>query len=205
MPFSTIPRYSSDSESTISSEVPDEIDGVTCFAEAESTTWTLNQSSVAAIGPGVLATRSGVGRWIAVPSIVPNGYFFNLNGDLALADVDATPPAGDGGSAFFDGSRIFLATERITLFGMVQRCTGSAGNTTVEVWRYRAGAFFQLASMTVAAGAAFASATSLPPAGPDDVLVFGDLVLVRLANVQQDDGILTPCDLTVMLHTEVQP
>ncbi len=160
-----------------------------------------------AIAGGAAGFMSGADKTKidSLPSVVARGAVWNLNGDLALADVDATPPAGDGGSAFFDGTRIFLVSERITLFSMVQRCTGSAGNTTVEVWRYRAGVFFQLATMTVASGAAFASTTALPPAGPDDVLVFGDLVLVRLADVQQDDGISTPCDLTVTLHTEVQP
>jgi len=66
MPFSTVPSYSADSEATISSEVPDDIDGSSCFAQAEGTIWVLNTGSTATVGDGVLATRSGTGRWIAV-------------------------------------------------------------------------------------------------------------------------------------------
>lgn len=73
MAYSTVPSYQADDESTVSSEVPDTDDGSTCFAISEGTLWVLNTGSTATVGDGVLATRSGTGRWISVSTGASSG------------------------------------------------------------------------------------------------------------------------------------
>lgn len=206
MSFRTHPAYQSPSESEISSEVPDESDGVTAFAVAEQSFWVLSSTSVAPLSPFVISTRSGVGRWLRITTKGgPKEYFWNANGDLSLMDVGSLPPVGDGGDGFFDGTRVSTQSEQIVLFSAIQRCTGSSGSTDLEVWRLRGGVFFLLASMSIAFGAPFGVALAAPPAGPDDVLLISDIIITRVTSVQESDGVSVPCDLTVTLHTQVLP
>lgn len=205
------PSYLSQDQAQISSQVPDDEDGVTAFAEAEQTAWQLSKSSIVALGPNAIATKSGPGRWLEIQLVhnntSPNDLIWNLNGDIHLADVGAGAPVGDGGPGFFDGTRLIVSLngERITLLSAIQRCSGANGFTTVEVWRLRAGVYTLLSTLALPFGVPFTVANAPPPPGPDDILIFGDMALVRLISKQDDDGILSPCDLTVNIHTEVQP
>lgn len=135
-----------------------------------------------------------------LPSTVARELSWRANGDLSLFTVDATPPAGDGGDAFFDGATLIISPLRISLLSMTQRATGSAGVTTAEVWRVRGGVYFLLGTLANPVGLPLDVATTVPPAAPDDDLLFGDLVLVRFTAVQTADATDVPQDAVVQIH-----
>jgi hypothetical protein len=64
MSYRTKPGYTADSQANITAQVPDDEDGAIAFAIVEQTAWQLSKTSVATVGTGVLATKSGVGRWL---------------------------------------------------------------------------------------------------------------------------------------------
>jgi lysophospholipase L1-like esterase len=70
MPYRTAPHYSVDTEAELSSRVPDHEDGATAYVvDPESLSyWVLKGEANDALGPSVLATRSGLGRWCKVTS-----------------------------------------------------------------------------------------------------------------------------------------
>ena len=202
--FRTKPGYSATTVADISTEVPDDENGVIAFAETEQTAWQLSKFSTDPLSADVIATKSGIGRWLryrlANESFVPREISWRGNGDLSLFTVDAAAPVGDGGDSFFDGAVLITDPMRIVLLTMTQRASGSAGVTTAEVWRSRGGAFFLLGLLSIPAGLPLDAANTIPPPSPDDELIFGDLVLVRFTAVQTADPTTVPQDVVIQIH-----
>ena len=66
MSFSTHPDYTADNEANVTAEVNDSENGSSCWAAAEQSLWVLSKTSALPLGTNVLATQSGVGRWLRV-------------------------------------------------------------------------------------------------------------------------------------------
>jgi len=204
MAFQTKPSYTAATQSDISTEVPDTENGATAFAVLQQTSWQLSKTSAQPLGPNVIATKSGVGRWLRLRYAFSGRPTFewNANGDLTLFSPDTNPPSGDGGNSFFDGARFVSESFFIVGFSMIQRSTGGSGNSVVEVYRYRASTFTLLATLTIASGPVLATNTQLAPASPLDELQPGDLVMCRFFSVQSASPTLVPQDVTVQMEVQ---
>jgi hypothetical protein len=92
MSFKTHPDYTADTQANITAQVPDVEDGALAFATAEQTLWLLSKTSVLPLGPAVLATKSGVGRWLQVPTaaspVAPN--YVEVDLDFGTGGVQET-------------------------------------------------------------------------------------------------------------------
>jgi len=204
MSFRTHPSYTADTQSNITSQVPDSENGVMCYAELQNSYWVLNKSSAMPLGPRVIATKSGVGRWLRTSGLPGStaSFVFVANGDLGLFPTDLAAPSGDGGDSFFDCPRQILFDCAISGFTMSQRSDGDSGSTTVEVYRYRAATFFLLATLTIASGSPLQITVAAPPPAPDDLLQSGDIVMCKFTSVQDSSATNVPQDVCVTMETD---
>lgn len=196
--WNTKPSYLASTQVEISTEVPDEQDGVTAYASVEQTAWQLSKTSVLPLGAGVIATKSGIGRWLlAFPgSYLGRSYEWNLNGPLDGFGVDTTPLASlpsDGGNAVFDGTYLCDTNSTIASVELTQRVPGSAGTTSIEVIRRRAGVFASIATLSNVSTAAFAAVVSTPIVSDLNIL---DILFCRLRSVQTG----SPGDITARVR-----
>jgi hypothetical protein len=95
--YKTVPDYTATSQAVITSQVPDSEEGSMAYAITEKTAWVLQKTSADALGSNVIATKSGVGRWIkvalstvSVPAYSDYLYGLALNGSATLA-ANSTP------------------------------------------------------------------------------------------------------------------
>jgi len=204
MSFRTHPSYTADTQANITAQVPDIDDGVMCYAEAQNTYWVLDKSSTRPLGPRVINTKSGVGRWLrtsGLPGSSPSVSFV-ANGDLGLFSTDLAAPSGDGGDSFFDSPRQIMFDCLISGFTMSQRSDGDSGSTTVDVYRYRAATFLLLATLTIASGSPLQVVSAAPPPAPDDLLQSGDILMCRFNSVQASSATNVPQDVCVTMKID---
>lgn len=87
MSFQSHPDYTASNQARVSSEVDDSQDGASCWAVAEKTLWQLSLTDASALGPDVIATRSGIGRWLRIPTAGSSA-----NSAVVSLDFTAGPP-----------------------------------------------------------------------------------------------------------------
>ncbi len=97
MSFRTKPGYTADSQAEITSDVPDDEDGITAFAISEQTAWQLSKTSSATVGTNVLATKSGTGRWLRMSLATDSAsayddFFYGMGVDGAATFAVNTSP-----------------------------------------------------------------------------------------------------------------
>jgi len=85
--FQSHPDYTASNQASVSSEVDDSQDGASCWAVAEKTLWQLSLTDASALGPDVIATRSGIGRWLRIPTAGSSA-----NSAVVSLDFTAGPP-----------------------------------------------------------------------------------------------------------------
>lgn len=83
MSYRTKPGYTADTQANITAQVPDDEDGAIAFAIAEQTAWQLSKTSVEPLGPEVIDTRSGTGRWLAVRYGIQYTNFLQISESVA--------------------------------------------------------------------------------------------------------------------------
>lgn len=88
MSIFTHPDYTADTEANVTAQVSDSENGTLCWAAAEQSLWQLSKISVLPLGPNVLATQSGVGRWLRMPTAASG----SSNSTLVDFDFSAGPP-----------------------------------------------------------------------------------------------------------------
>ncbi len=108
--------------------------------------------------------------------------------------------ASDGGGALFGGALRVVEQLCVADWRMTRRQVGTSGTTIAEVWRRRAGAWTQLATLTIPqVMGPFAEAVAAPSSGQDPlaILEVGDVVVARLVSAETGN----PRDLSVALET----
>ncbi len=132
--------------------------------------------TTATVGAAVWA-RVGPGQTLST--------VFNASGDLSFAVLGAA--AGTVSlSALIDGTRSVALDGVITSVILNQQGDGTAGTTTAELYRRRAGAFTLLATISLAQGGGDYSQTAAVPAGALATITAGDRWYVQLIAAQTD-------------------
>jgi len=127
MSYKSRPDYSANSQAEISSQVSDLEDGVTCFATLEQTLWILSQTSSLAIGPSVIATRSGVGRWIQIPTYASPVASNHVDVDF---DFGSTPIQNT--SVYASASAAWVTSEMSISYRVLSTSTHTAEDAAIE-------------------------------------------------------------------------
>ena len=199
MAYQTHYNFISDTQANITAQVSDVQDGVLCWAVTEQTWWQLIKTSVAPLGPNVLATFSGLGRWLRFTLVVANyddALIWNLNGNFAGYPTDTTAvgvlPA-TGGNATFDSMRYVDTAATVSELRLTQRVAGSGGTTSAEFLLLRGGVFSSVGIISLAALVAFDTGTVAPSVTS---LLVGDFLIVRLRQRQTGN----PNDLTAQMR-----
>lgn len=201
MTVRTHPSFTAADQAEITSGVSAAEDGSMAYAIAQRTLWQLELTSATALSANVIATQSGVGRWIRVAMRQGAGagvaFVWNANDDLTGFDVGAGAPPSDGGDGTFDGARYLTEDTSLGDFVVVQRSPGDSGTTDIELWRLRAAIFTLQATASLAALTDFET-LSVAPADP--VGLAGDQYFCRFTAIQAALSPATPLDLTARLE-----
>lgn len=135
MSYASHPCYYADSQANVTSEVDDSQDGALAFAISEQTAWQLSKTSVAALGSNVIATKSGVGRWLRLAygseaAPVSNDYYWPYAVDGARTEngggtaAPLTGPACYSALTISNNTSLSMASQRLICTGTLTVGTG---------------------------------------------------------------------------------